>query len=268
MKYDLPDELTVEADGPVRTVVINRADELNCVNENLHWALANVWRQLAADKDAKVAVLTGAGRAFCAGGDLNWITSFLDDPVARDEKHPRGRADPRRDAALPAAGHRRGQWARGRVGLQHRVVVRHRADLRGRVPGQPARCGGSGGRRRRCCAVAAAVADHEVARIPLHRRPHRGLDRGGAGPGQPRGGTRRSRQPKRAHWPTVSPVNRRPRCRAPNASSTCTCRRFSAARCRPASPPRSSPCSPTNIDAGSWTFSRGPGENDWQARRT
>jgi len=85
VKYDLPDELAVEADGPVRTVVINRADELNCVNENLHWALANVWRQLASDTDAKAVVLTGAGRAFCAGGDLNWITTFLDDPVARDE---------------------------------------------------------------------------------------------------------------------------------------------------------------------------------------
>jgi enoyl-CoA hydratase len=85
VKYDLPDELTVEADGPVRTVVINRAAELNCVNENLHWALANVWRQLAADKDASVVILTGAGRAFCAGGDLNWITTFLEDPVARDE---------------------------------------------------------------------------------------------------------------------------------------------------------------------------------------
>lgn len=85
MKFDLPDELTVEADGPVRTVVINRAAALNCVNENLHWALANVWRQLSADKDAGVVILTGAGRAFCAGGDLNWITSFLDDPVARDE---------------------------------------------------------------------------------------------------------------------------------------------------------------------------------------
>ncbi len=85
MKYDLPEELAVEADGPVRTVVINRAGELNCVNENLHWALANVWRQLASDKEAKVVIITGAGRAFCAGGDLGWITTFLDDPVARDE---------------------------------------------------------------------------------------------------------------------------------------------------------------------------------------
>ena len=85
MTYDLPDELTVEADGPIRTVVLNRPDQLNAVNRSLHWALANVWRQLAADREAKVVVLTGAGRAFSAGGDLDWITTFLDDPVARDE---------------------------------------------------------------------------------------------------------------------------------------------------------------------------------------
>ncbi|WP_068281010.1 enoyl-CoA hydratase/isomerase family protein [Aldersonia kunmingensis] len=85
MNYDLPPELTVTADGPIRTVCINRPDELNAVNKPLHWALANVWRQLAADREAKVVILTGAGRAFSAGGDLDWITSFLDDPVARDE---------------------------------------------------------------------------------------------------------------------------------------------------------------------------------------
>jgi enoyl-CoA hydratase len=85
MKYELPPELTVTVDGPIRTVTINRPDELNAVNESLHWALANVWRQLAADTEAGVVILTGAGRAFSAGGDLDWITSFLDDPVARDE---------------------------------------------------------------------------------------------------------------------------------------------------------------------------------------
>jgi enoyl-CoA hydratase len=83
--YDLPDELVVEADGPLRTLVINRPGALNAVNEALHWALANVWRQLATDRTARVVVLTGAGRTFCAGGDLGWITSFLDDPVARHE---------------------------------------------------------------------------------------------------------------------------------------------------------------------------------------
>ncbi|AYJ50363.1 enoyl-CoA hydratase/isomerase family protein [Rhodococcus sp. P1Y] len=85
MKYDLPDALIVECDGPIRTVVINRPDALNAVDKDLHWAFAHVWRQLAADVDASVVVLTGAGRAFSAGGDLEWLTSFLDDPVARDE---------------------------------------------------------------------------------------------------------------------------------------------------------------------------------------
>jgi len=77
--------LRVECDGPIRTVVIDRPDDLNAVNKDLHRALATVWRQLAADTDAAVVVLTGAGRAFSAGGDLEWITSFLDDPVGRDE---------------------------------------------------------------------------------------------------------------------------------------------------------------------------------------
>jgi enoyl-CoA hydratase len=85
VSYDLPGELAVEGDGPVRTVVISRPAELNAVNQPLHWALANVWRQLAADRAARVVILTGAGRTFCAGGDFDWITTFLDDPVARDE---------------------------------------------------------------------------------------------------------------------------------------------------------------------------------------
>jgi enoyl-CoA hydratase len=83
--YELPDVLTVEVEGPVRTVVLNRPEHLNAVSQDLHWALANVWRQLAADLDARVVILTGAGKAFSAGGDLGWITSFLDDPAARDE---------------------------------------------------------------------------------------------------------------------------------------------------------------------------------------
>jgi len=83
--YDLPDELAVTSDGPVRIVTFNRPAELNAINARLHWALANVWRQLAADQEAMVVVLTGAGRAFSAGGDLDWIWSFLEDPAARDE---------------------------------------------------------------------------------------------------------------------------------------------------------------------------------------
>lgn len=85
MPYDVPDELAVHEDGPVRTVVLNRPGELNAINRALHRALARVWRQLAADPGARVVILTGAGRAFSAGGDLDWITTFLDDVAARHE---------------------------------------------------------------------------------------------------------------------------------------------------------------------------------------
>ena len=83
--YDLPSELRVEADGPVRTVILNRPAELNAINQALHRAMAIVWAQLASDLDAKVVILTGAGRAFSAGGDLDWISSFPHDTVARDD---------------------------------------------------------------------------------------------------------------------------------------------------------------------------------------
>jgi enoyl-CoA hydratase len=85
VRYDLPPSLVVEADGPVRTVRLNRPDHLNAIDAGLHRALADVWRQLAADREARAVVLTGAGPAFSAGGDLDWIASFLDDPVGRDE---------------------------------------------------------------------------------------------------------------------------------------------------------------------------------------
>jgi enoyl-CoA hydratase len=90
MDYDLPPELLVEVDGAVRTLVINRPDELNAANAPLHRALSEVWRQLAADADARVVILTGAGRTFCAGGDFDWLSSFLTDGSARDESIRQG----------------------------------------------------------------------------------------------------------------------------------------------------------------------------------
>ncbi len=77
--------LRIEADGAVRTVILDRPEELNAIDRDLHRSLAVVWRRLAADPDARAVVLTGAGRAFSGGGDLTWITSFLTDAAARED---------------------------------------------------------------------------------------------------------------------------------------------------------------------------------------
>lgn len=75
--------IQVSSDGPVRLVTIARPDVLNAVDEELHSALVGLWPALAADADANVVVLTGAGRAFSAGGDLEYIARFFDDPALR-----------------------------------------------------------------------------------------------------------------------------------------------------------------------------------------
>jgi enoyl-CoA hydratase len=71
VEYDLSEELTVESDGAVRIVTLNRPDALNAVSTPMQRDLIRVWGQIADDEDARAVVLTGAGRAFSAGGDLD-----------------------------------------------------------------------------------------------------------------------------------------------------------------------------------------------------
>jgi enoyl-CoA hydratase/carnithine racemase len=85
MTYSLPPELTVEEDGPVRVIRLNRPDELNATNHVLHKGLAELWPQLDADLDARVAVITGNGRAFSAGGDFDYIDQLITDDDLRQE---------------------------------------------------------------------------------------------------------------------------------------------------------------------------------------
>jgi enoyl-CoA hydratase/carnithine racemase len=90
--YDLPAEVQVEEDGPLRIVRLNRPEQLNATNHVLHKGLAQVWPQLDADPAARVAVLTGNGRAFSAGGDFNYIQELSQDPALRKESLDDGRA--------------------------------------------------------------------------------------------------------------------------------------------------------------------------------
>ena len=81
----LPDELRIQADGPVRVVTLNRPEQLNATNAALHCGLSLVWRQLLEDADARVVILTGAGKAFSAGGDFHFMTKLQSDEKFREE---------------------------------------------------------------------------------------------------------------------------------------------------------------------------------------
>jgi enoyl-CoA hydratase/carnithine racemase len=57
----------------IATLVMNRPDRLNALNNELATALNDALGRVAQDDSVRVVVLTGAGRAFCAGGDLGLI---------------------------------------------------------------------------------------------------------------------------------------------------------------------------------------------------
>jgi len=65
----------VEKDGPVTTIIINRPEVRNCVDQPTGKALVKAFLDFEADPEATVAVFWGKGGAFCAGGDLNALSS-------------------------------------------------------------------------------------------------------------------------------------------------------------------------------------------------
>jgi len=70
MPYAPIPELTIEARGPVALVTMNNPDELNAFTDAMHVAMREVWEHLAIDPAVRSIVLTGAGRAFSAGGNV------------------------------------------------------------------------------------------------------------------------------------------------------------------------------------------------------
>ena len=68
----MPEETPVsyEVQDEIATITLRRADKLNCVNGPMREGIIRAFEQFEADDSAKVAILTGDGRAFCAGADL------------------------------------------------------------------------------------------------------------------------------------------------------------------------------------------------------
>ncbi|WP_029432290.1 enoyl-CoA hydratase/isomerase family protein [Blastococcus sp. URHD0036] len=94
-----------DADG-VAVVTLNRPAALNAADEELHAAVTGVWAELAEQPGLRAVVLTGAGTAFSAGGDLAFLQRLADDTTLR--------------ARVMAEG---GDLVRAMVGFPHPVVA-------------------------------------------------------------------------------------------------------------------------------------------------
>ena len=73
MEYSRYHYLSVERKDKVLVVAFNRPESLNAINAALHTEISQVFADIAQDREAEVIVLTGKGRAFCAGGDIKWF---------------------------------------------------------------------------------------------------------------------------------------------------------------------------------------------------
>ena len=70
-----------ERQGRVLTIALNRPEQRNAVNARLHHELSRVFTDAQRDEGSDVVVLTGRGRAFCAGGDIDWMQESIDEPA-------------------------------------------------------------------------------------------------------------------------------------------------------------------------------------------
>jgi 2-(1,2-epoxy-1,2-dihydrophenyl)acetyl-CoA isomerase len=85
-----PPELTtmrLEIDGEVGVLTLDRPDALNAMSPEMIFELTVAAAWLADRAPLRALVVTGAGRAFSAGGDVNWFKKGLEDP---DEDLPSG----------------------------------------------------------------------------------------------------------------------------------------------------------------------------------
>ena len=80
------EELLLAREGRLLRMTFNRPDQMNAVNLKLHDELVDAMLFCQADPDSDVIVLTGAGRAFSAGGDLDHLQRNAENPHLFDHE--------------------------------------------------------------------------------------------------------------------------------------------------------------------------------------
>ncbi|MDP6342814.1 MAG: enoyl-CoA hydratase/isomerase family protein, partial [Alphaproteobacteria bacterium] len=86
--YSVYEDLLIENDDGVMTITLNAPENLNAFTSGMHDALSRIWTDVHDDPDVDVVVLTGAGRAFSAGGNVVAMQEKIDDPAAWDKIVP------------------------------------------------------------------------------------------------------------------------------------------------------------------------------------
>ena len=73
MKYET---LEINKEKNIVTITLNRPEVHNAMNEQLMVELTNCFENFSQDNSVRIIILTGNGKSFCAGADLNWMKSM------------------------------------------------------------------------------------------------------------------------------------------------------------------------------------------------
>ena len=112
--------LDISRDGAVARVWLNRPDVRNAFNDAVIAELTATFRELGGDASLRAIVLGGHGKAFCAGGDLNWMRAMADYSWEQNRADAQALADmlwTLYTCPLPLVGRVHGDCYAGGVGL-------------------------------------------------------------------------------------------------------------------------------------------------------
>ena len=72
------DEILYKVESHVATITLNRPDKLNAWTMHMEDEFGHAMREAASDEQARVVIVTGAGRGFCAGADMSLLTAVVE----------------------------------------------------------------------------------------------------------------------------------------------------------------------------------------------
>ena len=91
MGYEAYQDVETELDRGVLTIRLNQPDTMNAFTAGMHTTMSTIWDRVNDDDEVKVAVLTGAGKAFSAGGNVPNMQKKIDDPKLWEAGMPEAR---------------------------------------------------------------------------------------------------------------------------------------------------------------------------------
>lgn len=80
MDYSTYSALSIQRDGRILRVTMDSPATLNAVTAKMHRELSTIFSDIALDEETDLVILTGAGKAFSAGGDIGWMQDMLTTP--------------------------------------------------------------------------------------------------------------------------------------------------------------------------------------------